>query len=75
MSLIHNERIKLRANALDRASTACLAVGVLGPTVAQFSPSIHLGPAEVRLLVGAALWISAAGVLHYLAHRVLGRLQ
>jgi len=30
MSLIHNERTKLLANAIDRASTACIAVGVLG---------------------------------------------
>lgn len=35
MSLVHNERIKLTANALDRASTACFTVGVLGPTVAS----------------------------------------
>lgn len=31
MSLVHNERTKLFANALDRASTACFAVGVCGP--------------------------------------------
>jgi hypothetical protein len=30
MSQIHNERTKLLANALDRASTACFAVGVIG---------------------------------------------
>ena len=29
--LIHNERTKLPANALDRASTASLVVGVFGP--------------------------------------------
>ena len=29
--MIENERTKLIANALDRASTACLAVGVLAP--------------------------------------------
>jgi hypothetical protein len=34
MSLVHNERTKLFANALDRASTACFTVGVLSPIVA-----------------------------------------
>ena len=34
MSLIHNERTKLLANALDRASTASFTVGVLVPIVA-----------------------------------------
>lgn len=29
-----NERVKLLANALDRASTACVTVGVLGPIAA-----------------------------------------
>ncbi len=33
MSLIHNERTKLLANALDRTSTACLAVGLIAPVV------------------------------------------
>jgi hypothetical protein len=33
-AVIANERAKLLANALDRASTACVTVGVLGPTAA-----------------------------------------
>ena len=32
--MIENERTKLLANALDRASTACLAVGILAPLAA-----------------------------------------
>jgi len=35
MSLVRNEQTKLLANALDRASTASLAVGVLGPISAN----------------------------------------
>lgn len=31
MSVIDNERTKLLANALDRASTACFTVGVATP--------------------------------------------
>lgn len=33
MSLIHNERTRLLANALDRASTASLAVGFIAPAI------------------------------------------
>jgi hypothetical protein len=46
MSLIHNERTKLLANALDRVSTAFIAVGVLGQ-------ALSLPPA-------GDLWILAA---------------
>ena len=70
MSLIHNERTKLLANALDRASTACLAVGVLGQ-------ALSLPPAD-RLwvsLLSPAGWILAALGLHFAARHVLGRLR
>lgn len=35
-AVVHNERTKLLANALDRASTACFAIGALAPTVATY---------------------------------------
>jgi hypothetical protein len=34
---IHNERTRLLANALDRASTASLTIGVLAPIAAIFT--------------------------------------
>ena len=46
--LVYNERTKLLANALDRASTACFAVGGVGPVVAA-------GRNPVDVLVGAKL--------------------
>ncbi len=36
MTLIHNEQTKLTASAFDRASTACLTVGVIAPVAATF---------------------------------------
>ena len=73
----HNERVKLSANALDRASTACVAVGLVGPIVATFYGlgSIAAGPTGRLLLFGSLFWISAAATLHFEARRVLGRLR
>ena len=67
MSLIHNERVKLTANALDRASTGCLIAGLVAPTVTigvSFLASISTG-----------VWLFAAAVLHLSARHVLGGLR
>lgn len=74
MSLIHNERTKLAANALDRASTACLTVGVFGPGAAAL---YGVGGPAARgwVVVGAVLWLAAAAMLHFMARLTLGRLK
>ncbi|GGF61940.1 hypothetical protein GCM10007301_22100 [Azorhizobium oxalatiphilum] len=77
MSLVQNEQTKLMANALDRASTACLTVGVLGPAAAYlYGISPGAGPASqgVPILFGSLFWLAAAAVLHYWARTILGRL-
>ena len=77
MSLIDNERTKLLANALDRASTACLTVGVFGPSVAVLYDLAGTSSHERAILVavGSLLWLAAAAFLHRMAYRVLGRLK
>ncbi|RLP80627.1 hypothetical protein D9R14_05200 [Xanthobacter tagetidis] len=74
MSLVHNEQTKLTANALDRASTACLTVGVLGPSAAAL---YGLGSAAAGGWIGfgALLWLAAAGLLHSMARRTLRSLR
>ncbi len=70
MSLVHNEQTKLTANALDRASTACLTVGVLGPgAAALYGLGTAAGAAWIAL--GAVLWLAAAAMLHSMARRTL----
>lgn len=73
--LIHNERTKLLANALDRASTACLSVGVLAPIAAAIYTVAGTVPATLTFVIGAVCWILAAMVLHISARYVLRRLQ
>lgn len=75
--LVHNERTKLLANALDRASTAALAVGVLGPIV---TASYGLGPSDrpfplLGLIVGTILWMIVAVSLHIFARWTLRDLR
>ena len=74
MSLVHNERTKLLANALDRASTACLTVGVLAPVAAALYSMGNMSPSWVLILTTLS-WLAAAAVLHYAARRALGGLK
>lgn len=74
MSLIRNERTKLLANALDRASTACVVAGLIAPasaisTQSNAAPGLSLGSS-----LGIVIWLSAALILHMLARRALGAL-
>lgn len=70
MSLIHNERTKRQAAALDRSSTACLAVGVLGQAL-----ELPGGALWWTGLITPASWILAAIALHWTAWTLLGRLR
>ena len=75
--MIHNERTKLLANALDRASTACFTVGIATPLAGYIYNISNLRETlPVWVLLFAALgWCSACFALHYLARRVLGGLR
>jgi hypothetical protein len=75
VTIVYNERIKLAANALDRASTACLAIGVLGPAVSFL---YGVGPpngAGLALGVGSLTWFGVAIGLHLRARKTLGGLK
>jgi hypothetical protein len=77
VSLVDNERIKLLANAFDRASTACFTVGIATPlagyiyNVSGFRGTIGYGTMAASL----AGWFAVAVGLHMFASRLLTRLQ
>ena len=75
--MIHNERTKLLANALDRASTACFTVGIATPLAEYIYNISNLREnLSVWLMFIAALgWCIACFARHYLARRVLGGLR
>jgi hypothetical protein len=69
--LVDNERTKLLANALDRASTACLTVGLLAPLAALL---YNLSARKVDLWIivgGGLLWFLVAIALHLVARWIL----
>ena len=70
LDIVSNERRKLMANALDRLSTAFIALGVVGQ-------ALSLTPASANVFSIAAMagWIFSAVALHLTAIRVLGGLR
>jgi hypothetical protein len=75
--LIDNERTKLLAGALDRASTSIFTVGIVTPSVSWWfdlqGVRATLGPGG--LLAFVAVSFLAAAALHLLARSVLGGLK
>lgn len=68
----YNERVKLRANALDRASTASIAVGLFAPLTAFFLGQAPLSAWQAVPFLG---WLATAALLHYGAYRYLGAMR
>lgn len=63
-NLVHNERTKLFAAALNTAATSSFTVGVLAPVAAAFYGSGLRGLQLPHLVLGAGGWICLAVVLH-----------
>ena len=75
MSLVENERTKLLAGAFDRASTACVTVGLLAPAAALIYGAGVTSIRPTTLAISAVIWIATAIVLHFFANRILGGLK
>ena len=77
MSLVVNERIKLVANALDRAGTACFTVGIATPLAGYVYNVGGFGAALSLRDVGQVVfgWSLAIIALHLLGRHVLSGLR
>ncbi len=72
MSLVRNEQTKLLANALDRASTASLAVGVFGPVSTNMSSADWTKSQGMLIIfIVSLVWIALAISFHAFACRIL----
>ena len=72
--LVHNERAKFSAAALDRVSTAGIAIGVIAPIVAFTSgtPGYSFGWSLVGFSAG---WLFVGGALHFVGRTMLRSLR
>jgi hypothetical protein len=70
---IHNERVKLVANALDRASTGALATGIFVPTAAYMFGQSPVG--WDYLLAGIIFWGVLGIIFHVEARRVIATVR
>jgi hypothetical protein len=77
VALIRNERTKLLANALDRASTVCFTVGIATPAAGLLYNigGFRAAAPVATLVLGIGLWLFAAVALHLLARRTLAGLR
>jgi hypothetical protein len=75
VSLIHNERTKLLATALNNAAVGCFTAGVIGLVIALTLevPGSRDRPGMIVLMI--VIWILTALNLHLVAQLVLGRLK
>jgi hypothetical protein len=64
MTVIYNERTKLLANSIDRASTSCVTVGVFAPGAAAIYTVSGTVVSSSIFLIGTAIWLFAAIALH-----------
>jgi hypothetical protein len=69
------EKRKLFANNLDRASTACLTLGLFGPIAAAYFSVPSISVTLLKFVVGATCWGLASLALHIGAQSALDELQ
>ncbi|RWX78481.1 hypothetical protein EPK99_07650 [Neorhizobium lilium] len=72
--LIQNERAKLRANALDRLSTASAAAGFIAPVASISNGGVSFG-ISISVVASTTAWIFTAAMLHLGARFSLRKLK
>jgi hypothetical protein len=76
MSLIHNERTKLSATALNGTAVASIAAGFITPLAAvSFGVPSAGGRGAVTTTLFAFAWLAVGGILHLTARYLLGSLR
>lgn len=73
MSLVHNERTKLLATALNNVAVATIVTALIAPAASFLYGTGTTAGGGWALAIGAA-WLTGGVILHLAAHQVLGRL-
>lgn len=74
MSLIHNERRKLTATALNGLAIATMAAGFIAPLIAV-SYGVPNAPDGSYFIVTGSIWFFTGIGLHLIARAILGGLK
>lgn len=74
MSLIHNERTKLLATALNNTAVATVVTALVAPGAGFLYNSQNAAAGRWWIFIGAVWFVAGLG-LHVLAQIVLGRLK
>ena len=74
MHLVHNERVKLLAGALNTLGIAIGVTGAVAPTLGVVYGTFAVESAASVVLVASACFVAAI-ILHLTAQAVLGRLR
>lgn len=73
MSLVHNERTKLLATALNNVAVATVVTALIAPAASFLYGATTPAGGGWWLAIGIA-WLTGGIILHLAAQRVLGRL-
>lgn len=74
MHLVHNERVKLLAGALNTLGIAVAVTGAVAPTLGVIYGSFAATSTPLLALIASACFGIGAG-LHAIGHVILGRLR
>lgn len=66
MSLVHNERTKLTANAVSNLGLAFIVAGVIAPTVSFSLGSTMAANADIITTLTSFAWLLTGAVIHWL---------
>jgi hypothetical protein len=74
MSLVHNERVKLSATALNNTAIATVVTGLIAPA-ASFAYGLSTGPSGHLWWLVASAWLSSGVLIHFAARAMLKGLR
>jgi len=71
VSQVHNEQTKLLATGLNNVAVAFVVIGGVTPVTALSFGVANAPKLSVGTIAFAAIWISTAAGLHWIARRIL----
>jgi hypothetical protein len=74
MSLVQNEKAKLRATFLNNVGVGCITAGVIAPTFALLLTQAVLSRTVIIVLI-SVIWFLIGLLLHFIGQATLERIK